>query len=151
MTRCRQPGCSGEVVDGYCMVCGMPGEAPADEQSETVATQVPAEIPTAMAGPGAPCTQPGCSGRIADGYCTVCGAPAGSDPLESSTAAPHEHSPMSGEVSVATAAGIGSAAIGSARAKDSGVTKRVRSGSERMRAARLGAGLTNVPAAPPVD
>lgn len=151
MTRCRQPGCSGEIVDGYCMVCGMPGEAPAQEPSSTVATQAPAETPTAMAGPGAPCTQPGCSGRIADGYCTVCGAPAGSEPLESSTATPHEHSPMSGEVSVATAAGIGSAAIGSARAKDSGVTKRVRSGSERMRAARLGAGLTNVPAAPPVD
>ncbi|MCA1781246.1 MAG: serine/threonine-protein kinase PknG [Intrasporangiaceae bacterium] len=145
MTRCGQPGCSGEILDGYCTVCGMPGEA-----------GVSTDAPTAMAVPGAGaahppvvdgghCAQPGCSGEIADGYCTVCGAPGGAAPLEPAPG-DDEASPMSGSGSVATAAGIGSA-----RAKGSGVTQRVRSGSERMRAARLGAGLTNVPAAPPVD
>ena len=27
------------------------------------------------------CTQPGCTGRIVDGYCDVCGSPAGAAPL----------------------------------------------------------------------
>ena len=130
MTRCTQPGCSGEIIDGYCMVCGMPGESAAPLPAST-----------------GRCSQPGCPGTIADGYCTVCGAPAGAAPLEGQA----EASPMSGDSSVATAASIGSAAIGSARAKDSGITRRVRSGSERMRAARLGAGITTIPAAPPVD
>ena len=159
MTRCAQPGCSGEILDGYCTVCGMPGDSPGGAASD--------DLPTAMAVPGAgptqtpvtarpvpeggSCTQPGCSGTIADGYCTVCGAPGGSAPLEPAPDIGGEASPMSGSQSVATAAAIGSAAIGSARAKDSGVTHRVRSGSQRMRAARLGAGLTSVPAAPPVD
>jgi serine/threonine-protein kinase PknG len=148
MTRCGQPGCSGEILDGYCTVCGMPGGggASTDAPTAVAAPAAPAHTPVAE---GGRCSQPGCTGVIADGYCTVCGAPGGAAPLE--PAPVDEASPMSGSSSVATAAAIGSATIGSARAKDTGVTKRVRSGSERMRAARLGAGLTNVPAAPPVD
>ena len=162
MTRCDQPGCSGEILDGYCTVCGMPGSGGASTGAPT-AVASPVAAPSSPGGPGRPgapdgaggatashCTQPGCPGEIADGYCTVCGAPGGAAPLESAPVA-DEASPMSGSQSVATAAAIGSAAIGSARAKDSGVTARARSGSQRMRAARLGAGLTNVPAAAPVD
>ena len=26
LTACRQPGCAGTIADGYCDVCGMPGE-----------------------------------------------------------------------------------------------------------------------------
>jgi len=167
MIRCAEPGCSGEVLDGYCMICGMPGgtadasggavadqptvtaDPPRPEATVAASQQDLTGAPSPPAGPsGGPCTQPGCRGRIADGYCTVCGAPAGSAPLEQ---AKDEASPMSGDTSVATAAGIGSAAIGSARARGSGITARVRGVSQRMRAARLGAGLTNVPAAPPVD
>ena len=48
---------------------------------------------------------------------------------------------------------LGSAAIGSQRAGGGGTTatKRVSSGSQRLRSARLGAGLTRVPPAPSID
>src|SRR5699024_3361413 len=77
MTRCTQPGCSGEIVDGYCMVCGMPGETGPAVSSAVPSAAAPA--PPALSGR---CSQPGCPGTIADGYCTVCGAPAGAAPLE---------------------------------------------------------------------
>ena len=44
-----------------------------------------------------------------------------------------------------------SAAIGSQRAAGTGATHRVRSGSQRLRSARLGAGLTTIPPVPLVD
>ncbi|WP_231123633.1 serine/threonine-protein kinase [Nocardioides sambongensis] len=52
-----------------------------------------------------------------------------------------------------SASRVQSAAIGSRRAGRDGssATRRTRVGSQRMRAARLGAGLTSVPPAPPVD
>ena len=28
MTPCKQPGCTGNIVDGYCDVCGLPPNAP---------------------------------------------------------------------------------------------------------------------------
>ena len=31
------------------------------------------------------CTQPGCTGRIVDGYCDVCGSPAGAAPFVGSS------------------------------------------------------------------
>ncbi len=70
--KCRQPGCTGTIVDGYCDVCGMPG---------------PAASPVGRAQPGirpstrssGPCRMPGCGGRIVDGYCDVCGSPDVSD------------------------------------------------------------------------
>ncbi len=48
---------------------------------------------------------------------------------------------------------LGSTALGSRRAASSGsqITQRVSSGSQRLRTARLGAGLTRVPPAPQVD
>ena len=180
MISCQQPGCAGEILDGYCMVCGMPGEGDATAVSATDASATPADATPATTAPvdetatavspaalpeptvasqvttgarhtpvvSGQCSQPGCTGVIHDGYCTVCGAPDGAAPLEEARS---EASPISGDASIATAAGIGSAAIGSARAKDSGTTRRVRSTSQRMRAARLGAGLTKVPAAAPID
>ena len=82
MTKCTQPGCTGTIVDGYCDVCGSPG--PAETPPDTPA-QAPAATPSAAhpsAGPsaaapgaastpdleGTPCTQPGCTGTIVDGY-----------------------------------------------------------------------------------
>ena len=55
---CTQPGCTGQIEDGYCNVCGSPGAV--------------AEA-TVVAGR---CAQPGCTGQIEDGYCNVCGTPA---------------------------------------------------------------------------
>jgi serine/threonine-protein kinase PknG len=143
MTRCTQPGCTGTIVDGYCDVCGSPG--PVNTPPEASSPDGGRE---ATAFDGARCTQPGCTGTIVDGYCDVCGSPPGTA---------EDRSPMSagGAVSAITAGSsrLHSTALGSQRVSDAGskITKRVRSGSQRLRSARLGAGLTRVPPAPVID
>ncbi|WP_341927968.1 tetratricopeptide repeat protein [Nocardioides psychrotolerans] len=157
---CTQPGCTGTIADGYCDVCGMaaaPGAAAASAASApstASSSPSPGIAPVAVAASdGARCTQPGCSGTIADGYCDTCGMAGAPGGAASVAAAAGESQPLSGgEVSVATSASkVQSAAIGSARARGTSSTRRTRAGSQRMRAARLGAGLTVVPPAPPVD
>ncbi len=163
-TACTQPGCTGSIVDGYCDVCGMAGDSPATPATPATpaaAPATPAGIATATTSKrtravnGDPCEQPGCAGKILDGYCDVCGSPAlpGARVAEASAIA--ESQPLSGrEGTSATAASrVQSAAIGSKRAGTTGsyATRRTRTGSQRMRSARLGAGLTVVPPAPPVD
>ncbi|MFT4166245.1 MAG: tetratricopeptide repeat protein [Microlunatus sp.] len=99
------------------------------------------------------CTQPGCTGSIVDGYCDVCGSPGpatgGASPGE--LPGDDHNSPVS--TITRGSSRLGSAAIGSQRATGSGstITKRVSGTSKRMRAARLGAGLTQVPPAPQID
>ncbi|WP_435771535.1 tetratricopeptide repeat protein [Nocardioides sp. SYSU DS0651] len=160
---CTQPGCSGTILDGYCDVCGMPGEggatAVAAEPAAAAATATPAR---SLPVNGDPCGQPGCDGHILDGYCDVCGSPAmpgarvaEASALASARSALGEPQPIDGATpTAATAASrVQSAAIGSERAGTTGsyATRRTRTGSQRMRTARLGAGLTVVPPAPPVD
>ncbi|GAB2765763.1 serine/threonine-protein kinase [Nocardioides salsibiostraticola] len=155
---CAQPGCSGSLLDGYCDTCGMAPSSDVAPAASTAtspglanpgATRTGSSNASATSGGSAgACGQAGCAGSLLDGYCDVCGSPGtgGSGSLSS---------PMdSAEVSVATSStNVQSAAIGSKRAAQSGTaaTRRTRSGSQRMRAARLGAGLTRVPPAPPVD
>ncbi|MEZ0578755.1 tetratricopeptide repeat protein [Nocardioides sp. MH1] len=149
---CTQPGCTGTIVDGYCDVCGMAGDAgaaPAASGIPTATVDAPATgtVPASAVPNGTPCAQPGCSGKILDGYCDVCGSAADAPPVL-------EAQPVGGnDASVATSSSrIQSAAIGSKRAgSGSGATRRTRTGSQRMRAARIGAGLTSVPPAPPLD
>jgi serine/threonine-protein kinase PknG len=122
------------------------------------------------------CTQPGCTGEILDGYCDVCGSPdASAQPSGSDTparAASSGTTPLAGHptgtgVSASTQpAGIGnsvstvsrasnrlsSTALGSARAiSGSKVTRRLGTSSQRLRGARLGAGLTTIPPIAAVD
>ncbi len=166
---CTQPGCTGNIVDGYCDVCGMPGASTGSTAvSSTPAAATPigdsgtvkAPIAAAVAGNPASvaastCQQPGCTGTILDGYCDVCGSPAVPGAKVAEATALAESQPLSGrEGTSATAASrVQSAAIGSKRAGATGSTstRRTRTGSQRMRAARIGAGLTVVPPAPPVD
>lgn len=149
--KCQQPGCTGSIQDGYCDVCGMAAEP----GGAATSTPTPASTPAVAvsAADGSPCTQPGCTGKILDGYCDVCGSPAAS--VASAPPVGGEAAPMGpGEVSVATAAAsVRSAAIGSKLARSTGSTSthRTRTGSQRMRAARLGAGLTVVPPTPLTD
>lgn len=173
---CTQPGCGGSILDGYCDTCGMPGAGGASsgvptavDQSAgdagvggvgTVATAPPSPAAQRAAN-GTACRQPGCTGSILDGYCDVCGTPATPNVAVAEASAMHtmasqgQAAPLGdAEASVATSASrVQSAAIGSRRAGLSGssATRRTRTGSQRMRAARLGAGLTTVPPAPPVD
>jgi serine/threonine-protein kinase PknG len=98
------------------------------------------------------CVQPGCPGAILDGYCDVCGSPAGSGGAGSALTDPATVGTTPSAVTGGSTR-LASAALGSARAGRSGsvVTRRVRSGSSRMRGTRLGAGLTHVPVMAPVD
>ncbi|HMC03576.1 MAG TPA: tetratricopeptide repeat protein [Cellulomonadaceae bacterium] len=171
--RCLQPGCTGSIVDGYCDVCGMPSPggihsaaaasvAPLGHAIPMPATAspMPARVAPMPTGGGIPqpppakvptgrCRMPGCNGNIIDGYCDVCGSPAGA--TEASSA---PRSPSTGQTSVTRASSLlSSTALGSARAGGaaSRSTKRIRETAKRLRAARLGAGLTSVPPAPYVD
>jgi serine/threonine-protein kinase PknG len=148
--RCTQPGCTGTIVDGYCDVCGSPGPANASPVDE--AAVGPHDV--ASDSDGAPCTQPGCTGTIVDGYCDVCGSPAPIPAIQSTAA---DEAPVSAAAPASAITGgssrLQATALGSQRASGSGstITKRVRSGSVRLRSARLGAGLTRVPPAPVID
>jgi len=155
MTRCTQPGCTGTIVDGYCDVCGSPGPVSPGPVSTAPAVQSASGAQQAATTPdasGARCTQPGCTGTIVDGYCDVCGTPAGA---VSEPAAEHQALSAGGAVSAIThgSSRLQSTALGSQRVSGNGskITKRVRSGSQRLRSARLGAGLTRVPPAPVID
>lgn len=99
------------------------------------------------------CGQPGCTGTILDGYCDVCGSPAGAAPL---AADPSGDSPAGGTSSTpsrgTSSNRIASTAIGSSRVTPgSRATRRVGTTSTRMRRAGLGAGLTTVPPVPVTD
>jgi serine/threonine-protein kinase PknG len=104
------------------------------------------------------CTQPGCTGTIVDGYCDVCGSPGPEGSSGSATAlapgatAAAAEAELDGAGSTRTSSQrLASAAIGSARTGRTGTTRRVGTSSKRLRAARLGAGLTTIAPAPPID
>jgi len=154
MTTCSQPGCSGTIVDGYCDVCGNPADAVVGQlggQPSPSTSGAPA-AGGGGAGGGQPCAQPGCGGTIVDGYCDVCGNPGGPvGAVQESVVS----AAIGGADSTVTrgSSRLSSTALGSSRAVVTGskITARISSGSARLRAARLGAGLTRVPPAPVVD
>ncbi len=105
MTACTQPGCTGTILDDYCDVCGSPASAVPYVSAEAAAS---AGSPASAEGPGltavgwgaggssrdpkdeglnTACTEPGCTGTIVDGYCDVCGSPAGAVPFVPAEAA----------------------------------------------------------------
>jgi serine/threonine-protein kinase PknG len=104
------------------------------------------------------CTQPGCTGTILDGYCDVCGMPGGSAVSGAGADGGGSAESLAGPDSASTASRassrLASAAIGSALSASLGrgsATQRRGTSSTRLRAARLGAGLTSVPPQPAVD
>ncbi len=175
--KCTQPGCQGTVVDGYCDYCGMPPNArattspapaaaarggqsgtqpdqvvtrppvaPAAARAQTPSAARPSAAPQASLGKrGGPCPQPGCQGTIIDGYCNVCGNPPDAKPAASG-------SRLLGTTlsTTATAAELGSVLLGSALVGPNAGLRPLRSDAHRPRT-RIGAGITTVPPAPPVD
>jgi hypothetical protein len=94
MTACTQPGCTGRIVDGYCDFCGSPAGAAPFVPAGSAASSASADeagLTAVGRGSGVPlrpnnphmlaCTQQGCTGLIVDGYCDVCGSPAGAAPF----------------------------------------------------------------------
>ncbi|MBB2986288.1 serine/threonine-protein kinase [Terracoccus luteus] len=115
---------------------------------------------------GGRCRQPGCTGTIEAGYCNVCGTPAdqragvpvtagsGDGPDSTATAAVAGVAGVGPELSTRSAASsnLASAALGSKRARESGsIATRRTGGSQRLRSARLGGGITTVRPAPQID
>ena len=148
---CTQPGCGGTIVDGWCDVCGSP--APASAASGGTSVPVVTTGPPAAVAAGR-CTQPGCTGTFVDGWCDVCGTPAAAATGTSAAEARLlEQAAGAGSTLTRGSSRLGSTALGSSRLTggSSRATRRVGSGSQRLRAARLGAGLTRVPPAPVVD
>lgn len=177
---CQEPGCPGTYTDGYCDVCGSPapegvisatatgvpgaaastvggGQAApsADPTAATYAPPVPPVPPVpSSAGPrpgaavGTPCRQSGCSGTIVDGYCDLCGSPAMPQPTGTESPMGAAASSVSRVSSRLEATELGSAR---ARAGNTISTRRISGHSIRMRAARIGAGLTSVPPVPEID
>ena len=144
MSACPQPGCTGTVVDGYCDLCGMAATPSASATSAGPATQE-----------GGRCGQPGCTGTIADGYCDVCGTPATQQPPVSvgtlATTAVGGVGPELSSRSTSSSA-LAATSLGSRRAQEVGTaaTRRL-GGSQRLRSARLGGGITSVLPAPAID
>lgn len=174
MTACVQSGCSGQIEDGYCNVCGMPAGQLASTSSatpHTVSAATPTPAPPARPTPTVPsvsvttaggmplqavagsrpsaatgrCPLPGCGGEIRDGYCDICGSPPDAAPGPDDDAA----------LSTVTrgSSRLGSTALGTQRATPDGTraTRRIGGHAHRMRGNRIGAGLTRVPPAPATD
>lgn len=103
------------------------------------------------------CNQPGCTGTVVDGYCDVCGTPGDASPGATTASAAGVPAGVDAAASVASRASrasirLPSTAMGSARGTGgTAITRRVGTSSTRLRAARLGAGLTSVPPQPAVD
>lgn len=117
------------------------------------------------------CTQPGCTGTYEDGWCNVCGSPEEASARQEATVAAASPSAVLG-AGVPEPAGsaatmpmreagsrgstrtsssrLASSAIGSART-GSRTTRRLGTGSTRLRGHRLGAGITTVPPVPVPD
>jgi serine/threonine-protein kinase PknG len=79
---CAVSGCSGQLEDGYCNLCGTKASAPGSALSQPLSTPT-ASGGGAQVGSGAStassnvCVDTACSGIIEDGYCNVCGLKAG--------------------------------------------------------------------------
>ncbi len=127
------------------------------------------------------CTQPGCTGTIEDGYCDVCGAPSpvaaplgpptaagvasaassGSGPVGSGSTRGSGSTPAgststgsmpAGSTRTASSFRLPSAPLGSARSTGgTHSTRKLGTMSNRLRGARLGAGITTIPPAPVAD
>ncbi|XRQ03609.1 tetratricopeptide repeat protein [Actinomadura welshii] len=125
---CAQPGCTGTISDGYCDVCGSPPASAPPVNAPPVSAppvSVPAPRPPAAV-PDDACRQPGCTGKIMDGYCDVCGNPPA-------------HTSLTSRAGTSGSRGTGSTRTGSTR-----------TGSARSSGRRglLGAGLVEVPRVP---
>jgi len=152
---CEQPGCGGQVLpDGYCDTCGTKaasatGQAASGTGRAQGVLGALGALGSGGAAPGAAATAPvggrcqegGCGGTVlADGYCDTCGTRAGAVLATASAA------------SVLITESVRTTGFASGSASASG-SRRVRRDSTRTTSARnrLGSGLVDVPAAPPVD
>ena len=140
--KCQQPGCTGTIVDGYCDVCGM---APRRAASAGQRAARAPSLDQRGRRRHARASSPAAPGTIVDGYCDVCGTPAGAPAADSAAVfqgALDDAAAATGSFRLAVG-GHRLAARASAPARPTAPARR-RSGCA---SARLGAGLTDDPAA----
>src|SRR3954449_6271405 len=110
------------------------------------------------------CSVPGCTGVIEDGYCNVCGTPAGAVQSVPAQGSPSSTTPVGPDAGpgaggagstrskLTSSSGLlASTPLGSVRAGGSRTTRKIGTSSTRLRGARLGAGLTTIPSVAPLD
>ncbi|HYJ75904.1 MAG TPA: tetratricopeptide repeat protein [Kineosporiaceae bacterium] len=108
--------------------------------------------PAGLAQGTQPCSVPGCTGVIEDGYCNVCGTPAGAAPVVPAQGdSPDVTAAASTRSRITSSNRLASTPLGSVRAGGSRTTRKIGTSSTRLRGARLGAGLTTIPSVPPID
>jgi len=142
--KCQRPDCpakgEGEIVDGFCSVCGMaPEKRPGDPASSGPSSGAPSEGDLTMK-----CQRPDCpakgEGEIVDGYCMACGMAPEKGPDGPTGPLPSEGAPDSGERTAGTEGTETARLRRSTTSRTTGTTR-----------GQLGAGLVNVPPAPPRD
>jgi serine/threonine-protein kinase PknG len=96
------------------------------------------------------CAQPGCGGKIEDGYCDVCGLAASSAPASSAPVTPSAAANVRRSAAAPAAPSAASAGPpGSAGSMSRGSRSRSRArGTSRSSRGRLGAGLVEIPPVP---
>ncbi|GMA30201.1 serine/threonine-protein kinase [Litorihabitans aurantiacus] len=150
-TTCTQPGCTGQIEDGYCNVCGSPaGAAPLPAGVATAPAQAGGSPQFAQGTGLRPAPGAGGAGGGGAGGGGAGGGGASSTPAPSSGPGAANLSPASSRVSTRTSSSrLETAAIGSARG--SRTARRTGTSSTRLRGHRIGAGLTTVPPTPVAD
>jgi serine/threonine-protein kinase PknG len=147
LQKCRQPGCTGFIEDGYCNVCGSPaGSGPDGGSSLPLAG---GGSPSATAVPSTPTMHPGAPSPGA-GTARPGGVPAARAGAGDANAATAGAGSTRSSVT-ASSNRLASTPLGSARAAGSRTTRKVGTSSTRLRGARLGAGLTTVPPIPAIN
>jgi serine/threonine-protein kinase PknG len=167
MTACVRTGCTGTIEDGFCTVCGMAPAAPPVPAGPSVPTAPPAPTvqPVPVAAPSAPssapsaaprtptsnaCAQPGCTGTIEDGFCTVCGLAPAARPAATAGPATGVSVSATGAAARSTPSRTSGGPLSVRGSRTSSISSR--SGSARgtgsSRRGRLGAGLVEVPLVP---
>jgi serine/threonine-protein kinase PknG len=94
------------------------------------------------------CSQAGCPGTIEEGYCNICGAPAGAKPMTPAATTGPSSGPGGGISTKTNSHRLATRPIGSSLPSS---TRTKRTAGARRVAGRLGAGLTTVPASPVAD
>ncbi len=144
--KCVVGGCSGQVEDGYCNLCGTKATIPVSGLPPSVSTPMALVSGSASAStPSNVCVDITCAGTMEDGYCNVCG-------LKGS----------SGSLATGSTGAVGSAAIASQSTTPSmasvrstrtatSETRRTQSRRTATVRSRLGVGLVTIAPIPVED
>ena len=146
---CAVGGCSGQIEDGYCNLCGTKATNPVSGLRPSVGTPMAlVSGSAAVSTPANVCVDTTCAGTIEDGYCNVCGLKGGSG--------------GSGSLATGSTGAAGSAAIASQATTPSTAsvrstrtatseTRRTQSRRTATVRSRLGVGLVTIAPIPVAD